>query len=112
MAICGTLKCENTSICEKTAKCEEMSTLNVKIDAICEENTLNVKCFIHLARHIFSHMASIFSHMASIFTISVDISSHPATFVHLETFTHLRVPHHLHLYMRLLTWLMAPSAII
>ena len=27
---CGALKCENASICEKVAKCEKMSTLNVK----------------------------------------------------------------------------------
>ena len=40
---CGTLKCENAAICEKVAKCEKMWTLNVKIDAICEKNTLNVK---------------------------------------------------------------------
>ena len=35
---CGTLKCENASICEKVAKCEKISTLNVKIDAIREQN--------------------------------------------------------------------------
>ena len=40
---CGTLKCENAAICEKVAKCEKNSTLNVKIDAICEKITLNVK---------------------------------------------------------------------
>ena len=40
---CGTLKCENASICEKAAKCEKTSTLNVKIDAICKFFTLNVK---------------------------------------------------------------------
>ena len=40
---CGTLKCENAAICEKVAKCEKKSTLNVKIDAICEKITLNVK---------------------------------------------------------------------
>ena len=40
---CGTLKCENAAICEKVAKCEKYSTLNVKIDAICEKITLNVK---------------------------------------------------------------------
>ena len=40
---CGTLKCENVAICEKVAKCEKNSTLNVKIDAICEKTTLNVK---------------------------------------------------------------------
>ena len=39
---CGTLKCENSDICEKRAKCEKHSTLNVKIDAICEKN--NAKC--------------------------------------------------------------------
>ena len=43
MAICGTLKCENPAICEKVAKCEKNSTLNVKIDAICEKIMLNVK---------------------------------------------------------------------
>ena len=40
---CGTLKCENAAICEKVDKCEKNSTLNVKIDAICEKITLNVK---------------------------------------------------------------------
>ena len=40
---CGTLKCENASICEKVAKCEKISTLNVKIDAICEKMRLS-KC--------------------------------------------------------------------
>ena len=40
--VCGTLKCENAAICEKVAKCEKNSTLNVKIDAICEKN--NAKC--------------------------------------------------------------------
>ena len=40
---CGTLKCENAAIGEKVAKCEKKSTLNVKIDAICEKITLNVK---------------------------------------------------------------------
>ena len=40
--VCGTLKCENAAICEKVAKCEQNSTLNVKIDAICEKN--NPKC--------------------------------------------------------------------
>ena len=39
--VCGTLKCENAPICEKVAKCEKISTLSVKIDAICEM-TLNV----------------------------------------------------------------------
>ena len=37
---CGTLKCENASICEKAAKCEKISMLNVKI---CEKLTLIVK---------------------------------------------------------------------
>ena len=41
--VCGTLKCENAAICEKVAKCEKYSTLNVKIDAICAKITLNVK---------------------------------------------------------------------
>ena len=40
---CGTLKCENAAICEKVAKCKKNSTLNVKIDAMCEKITLNVK---------------------------------------------------------------------
>ena len=39
---CGTLKCENAAICEKVAKCEKNSPLNVKIDAICEQK--NAKC--------------------------------------------------------------------
>ena len=34
---------ENASICEKVARCEEISTLNVKIDTICKTITLNVK---------------------------------------------------------------------
>ena len=42
-SVCGTLKCENAAICEKVAKCEQYSTPNVKIDAICEKITLNVK---------------------------------------------------------------------
>ena len=42
VVVCGTLKCENAAICEKVAKCEKKSTLNVKIDAICEKN--NAKC--------------------------------------------------------------------
>ena len=41
--MCCTLKCENVAICEKVAKCEKNSTLNVKIDAICEKITLHVK---------------------------------------------------------------------
>ena len=32
--VCGTLTCEKASICEKVAKCENISTLNVKIDAM------------------------------------------------------------------------------
>ena len=40
--VCGTLKCENAAICEKVAKCDKNSTLNVKIDAICEK--INPKC--------------------------------------------------------------------
>ena len=40
---CGTLKCENVSICEKVARSEEISTLNMKIDAICEKITINMK---------------------------------------------------------------------
>ena len=36
-------QCENAAICEKVAKCEKNSTLNVKIDAMCEKITLNVK---------------------------------------------------------------------
>ena len=40
---CGTLKCENAAICEKVAKCEKNSTLNVKIYAICDKIMLNVK---------------------------------------------------------------------
>ena len=27
--VCNTLKCENAAICEKVAKCEQNSTLNV-----------------------------------------------------------------------------------
>ena len=87
-------KCEHSSICEKTDKCDEMSTLNGKIDAICEKNILNVKCFIHLARQFYSHLELFFLHMASIFTFSVDISSsHLATFSHTEALSHLRVSH-------------------
>ena len=40
---CGTLKCGNAAICEQVGKCEKISTLNVKIDAICEKLTLIVK---------------------------------------------------------------------
>ena len=40
---CDTLRCENASICEKAAQCEKISTLNAKIDAICQKITLNVK---------------------------------------------------------------------
>ena len=58
---CGTLKCENASICEKIARCEEISLLNVKIDAICAKVTLNVKCFIHLERFFFFTFRVIFS---------------------------------------------------
>ena len=79
MDMCGTLKCENASICEKAAKCEEMSMLNVKIDArICEKNTFRV--IFHIWRQ-FSHLALI-------------IYSHLVTFPQIETFSHLRVPHH------------------
>ena len=35
---CGTFKCENAYICENVAKREKISTLNVKIDVICEKN--------------------------------------------------------------------------
>ena len=38
---CGTLKCENASIYEKVARCEEISTLNVKIYATCEQINLS-----------------------------------------------------------------------
>ena len=35
--VCGTLKCENASICENVAKYEKkMSTLSVKIDVNCD----------------------------------------------------------------------------
>ena len=34
---CGTLKSENAAICEKVTKCEQISTLNVKIYAICKK---------------------------------------------------------------------------
>ena len=44
LSVCGILKCENAAICEKTAKYKKNSALNVKIDAICEKITLNVKC--------------------------------------------------------------------
>ena len=40
---CGTLKCENAAICEKVAKCEKHSTLNMKIDTMYTKITLNVK---------------------------------------------------------------------
>ena len=35
--VCGTLKCKNAFIYEKVAKCENISTLNVKIGAICDK---------------------------------------------------------------------------
>ena len=47
---CSTPKCENDYICEKSSY-EEISTLNVKIYAICENITLNVKK-IRLAKSI------------------------------------------------------------
>ena len=68
---CGTLKCKNISICERVARSEEISTQDVKIEAICEKK----------------------NHIASIFTFSIGISSHLAVFSHLEAFPHLRVPH-------------------
>ena len=40
--VCDTLKCENDSICEKIANCEKISTLNVRMDAICKIITQNV----------------------------------------------------------------------
>ena len=40
---CGTHKCENAPICEKAAKYDKLSALNVKIDAIFEKLTINVK---------------------------------------------------------------------
>ena len=43
----GAIKCEHASIYDKTAKCEEMPTLNMKIDAICDKITLNVK-FVYI----------------------------------------------------------------
>ena len=42
-----TLKCENGPICEKVAKCETKSTLNVKIDAI--EPLTHLATFSHIA---------------------------------------------------------------
>ena len=50
----------------------------MKIDAICEHNTLNMKYFIHLE--------------SLIFIFNVDITSHIATYSHIEEFSHLRVP--------------------
>ena len=50
--VCGTLKCENAAICEKVAKCEKYSTLNVKIYAICEKITLNVKKMVSDAKSV------------------------------------------------------------
>ena len=51
--VCGTLKCENASICEKAARREEILTLNVKIYAICTKMTINVK---HLESLILSNL--------------------------------------------------------
>ena len=39
VCMCGTLKYENVSICDKVAKRDKISTLNMKIDAICEKLT-------------------------------------------------------------------------
>ena len=61
--VCGTHKCEKAPICEKVARCEEIPTLNVKIYAICDKITQNVKCFIHLESLIYSHL-ELFSHIA------------------------------------------------
>ena len=36
-------KCENASICEKVAKCENISTLNIKMYLSVNNLTLNVK---------------------------------------------------------------------
>ena len=66
--ICGTIKCENASICEKVTRCEEIAMLNVKIGAICEKNILNVKCLIYLESLMFSHFEQFLLHIASIFT--------------------------------------------
>ena len=37
----------NASMCEKVARCDEISTLNVKIDARCEKITLE-SLFFHI----------------------------------------------------------------
>ena len=74
-----------------------MPTLNVKIDAICEQIfSMNVKCCIHLARKHFSHFELLFHIKRHFFTFGVDIFSHLGTFSHIETFSHLRVPQTIH----------------
>ena len=90
---CGTLKCENAAICEKVAKCEKNSTLNVKIDAICEQNNAKCekmrlsKCIKHLiftnsVKIKFAHISSILTHLESKCLIHLEslIFSHLALF--------------------------------
>ena len=73
---CGTLKCKNASIYEKVLY------LDVKNNSKCEKfGSLIVLNILHY-----------FSHIASIVTFSVDISSHLATFSHIEAFSHCRMP--------------------
>ena len=71
--MCGTLNCEHASICEKIDKYEEMSTINVNINSKCE-------MFYAFSKTVF------LAHMESFFTFRVDISSHLATFSHIEAF--------------------------
>ena len=57
---------------KNVARCEGISTLNVKLDAKCEKITLNVK--------------NRFSKCTKHFTFIVDISSHLATLSYIEAF--------------------------
>ena len=36
--LCGTIKCKNASVCEKEARCEEISWLNMKSYALYVKN--------------------------------------------------------------------------
>ena len=55
--MCPLFIVKNASICEKIAKCEQISTLNVNIDAICEKITKYdkirlSKCIIFLTLNV------------------------------------------------------------
>ena len=45
---CGTLKCENASICEKVDTCEKIPTLNLNINKLGSLNA-HIEAFSHLS---------------------------------------------------------------